>query len=175
MCLKYLIVVDMQNDFIDGALGSDAARAIVSNVVNKIEEYRQYENSKIIFTHDTHMDDYLDTLEGQKLPISHCIKDTPGWYLSDELPIDPGKDSHVYKNSFGWLGWSKILRPIRGDTIEVVGLCTNICVVSNALILRASFPDVQIIVDASCCAGTSSEAHSAALSVMRSCQIDVIE
>lgn len=172
--LKFLVIVDMQNDFIDGSLGSDAAQAIVPKVVDKIKKYRQYNDLQVIFTHDTHHDDYLDTLEGKKLPVKHCIEDTPGWSLSDELPIDLHNDIHVYKPTFGWLGWSDILRAIPGDTIEVVGLCTDICVVSNVLILRASFPDVEIIVDSNCCAGTSESAHYAALEVMKSCQIDVI-
>ena len=143
--LKYLIVVDMQNDFITGALGSREAQAIVSNVVAKIEKYRQA---------------------------------TYGWMLSDELPIDTYSDQHVYKHTFGYCGWSHILDRLSlntsQDTIEIVGLCTDICVISNALLIRATFPDISIIVDASCCAGTSIEAHKSAINVMRSCQIDVI-
>ena len=121
--LKYLIVVDMQNDFITGALGSREAQAIVSNVVAKIEKYRQAkccdnEPIDIIFTHDTHKEDYLNTLEGKLLPIEHCIKDTYGWMLSDELPIDTYSDQHVYKHTFGYCGWSHILDRLSLDTSQ---------------------------------------------------------
>lgn len=170
--MKYLIVVDMQKDFVKGALGSAAALAIVPDVAKKIEQYRKDPDAKIIFTFDTHQENYLDTLEGQKLPVKHCIQDTEGWLLVPELPVEPD-DMCIYKTTFGWLRWADIIHPIAGDTIEIVGLCTDICVVSNALILRASFPDVEIICDSTCCAGVTAEAHQAALTVMKSCQIDI--
>lgn len=171
--MKYLVVVDMQNDFIDGSLGSDAAKSIVPAVVDKIKSYREDENARIIFTHDTHQNDYLETFEGKNLPVVHCVEGTDGWRLSEQLPISDW-DLHVYKPTFGWLNWADILKCINGDSIEVIGLCTDICVVSNALILRAIFPNVDIICDSNCCAGTSEDAHNSALAVMKSCQIEVI-
>lgn len=170
--MKYLIVVDMQKDFVDGALGSKAAVSIVPAVIKKIRKYRKDSDAKIIFTFDTHQDNYLGTLEGQKLPVKHCIQDTEGWLLATDIPVEPD-DMSIYKTTFGWLRWADVIHPIAGDTIEIIGLCTDICVVSNALILRAAFPDVEIICDSTCCAGVTKEAHDAALTVMRSCQIDI--
>lgn len=171
--MKYLIVVDMQNDFISGSLGSDAAKSIVSNVAKKIEQYRNDPDAKIIFTSDTHQEDYLDTLEGKMLPVKHCIQDTLGWLISDDLPYE-NDDLFIYKETFGYIHWGQIIKAISGDTIEIVGLCTDICVVSNALILRAIFPNVDMICDSNCCAGTTTDKHLAALDVMRSCQIQVV-
>ncbi len=165
-----LIVVDMQNDFIDGTLGTKEAQAIVPNVAAKIEEYRAA-GKKIIFTRDTHDSDYLKTHEGQNLPIPHCITGTEGYEISSKLHVCHA-DIVVNKGSFGYMHWEKL-----GDvnSIEICGLCTDICVVSNALILRALYPEIDITVDASCCAGVTPEAHKAALTVMGSCQIEVIE
>lgn len=164
-----LIVIDMQNDFIDGALGSPEAVAIVPKVKEKIEEYRKH-GKQIIFTQDTHFDDYLETLEGQHLPVEHCIKDTHGWELADGIDIHD-EDFWFHKYQFGVVDW--LVAPIKGD-IEMVGLCTDICVISNALILKSQCREREIIVDASCCAGTTPENHEAALRVMKSCQINVI-
>lgn len=172
--MKYLIVVDMQNDFINGSLGSEAAQAIVPAVAAKIEEYRKDAFAKIIFTHDTHSNDYLETFEGKNLPVVHCVEGTNGWEIHTDLKSDNSSDFHFYKNTFGFLDWTDYLNISDTDEIEIIGLCTDICVVSNALILRAIFPNVRIICDSSCCAGTSEEAHNAALTVMKSCQITVI-
>ena len=164
-----LIVVDMQNDFITGSLGSAAAEKIVSNVVEKAN--REWDH--IIFTQDTHLHNYLNTFEGQNLPIKHCIFGTEGWEICKSLKEIADRNTTVQKNTFGFLDWKDILKE-KNDVIEVCGLCTDICVVSNALILRATFPFTRIVVDSSCCAGTTPEKHEAALEVMRSCQIEVI-
>lgn len=164
---KTLIVVDMQNDFIDGSLGTKEAVAIVPNVKKKIEEYKN-RGDEIIFTRDTHNDDYLETSEGKKLPVEHCIIHSHGWNIANELEIPNCK--YINKPSFGWIHWNDNTF----EEIELVGLCTDICVVSNALILKAMFPDVNIIVDASCCAGVTPETHKAALETMKMCQINVI-
>lgn len=171
---KVLIVVDMQNDFVTGSLGSKEAIKIVPNVVNKVESYIK-NNNPIIFTRDTHNEDYLETLEGEKLPVEHCIYDTDGWKIIPELEdlAKSYKFSWVLnKSTFGYRLWNQKL--YSNDEVELIGLCTDICVVSNALAIRMFFPDMKITVDASCCAGSTPEKHKAALEVMKSCQIDVI-
>lgn len=170
---KTLIVVDMQNDFIDGSLGTKEAQAIVAKVKDKIAECRS-RGDEIIFTRDTHSEDYLNTPEGRKLPVEHCIKDTFGWQISDELEISNA--ICIDKKSFGFMGW-KLVKEQHGlefNEIELVGLCTDICVVSNALILKAAFPEVEVTVDASCCAGVTPETHKAALETMKMCQVNII-
>lgn len=173
---KYLIVVDMQNDFTYGSLGSQEALAIIPAVVEKC---KSYDLTKIIFTQDTHYSDYFNTLEGEKLPVKHCEKLTKGWEVISELQPYIADDflNTVIKETFGYDKWSELFVNCADDPnfeIEIVGVCTDICVVSNALALRAAFPDVKITVDASCCAGTSITNHIMALQVMKSCQIDVI-
>lgn len=173
--MKTLIVVDMQNDFITGPLGTPEAHEIIPSVKKKIEECI-YNNWNIIFTKDTHRDNYLDSLEGKKLPVKHCVKYTQGWEIYDELfqyIRDYVNTNVIYKDSFGyhlWCNWHKKM----SEDIEIIGLCTDICVISNALILKSIFPEREITVDASCCAGTTPENHKAALQVMKSCQINVI-
>ena len=174
---KILVVIDMQNDFITGSLGSKDAEAIVPCVKAKIEEYIDNE-SLVIFTKDTHFGDYLDTLEGKMLPIKHCIFSSEGWKICDELQnyLKDFPFSLLNKHTFGSLLWDNGIIPEideRDFMIEICGLCTDICVVSNALILRAMYPNTRIIVDAKCCAGTTPEKHKAALEVMKSCQIEV--
>ena len=164
----------MQNDYIDGALGTSEAVAIVENVKAKI---REYDNDDIFVTMDTHTPDYLNTQEGRNLPIKHCIKGTDGWQMrSDIAALLTG--AHVYeKPTFGSVVLAKDIAAIAAKEdieIEIVGLCTDICVVSNALLLKAVMPEVKISVDPSCCAGVTPEKHLAALETMRSCQIDVI-
>ena len=168
--MKVLIVVDMQNDFIDGALGTKEAQSIVQNVKNKI---KQSDNEYVIFTKDTHDDNYMDTLEGKLLPVKHCIRGTEGHKIRKELMSEYGNDV-ISKNTFGFESWKDILNVYQFDEIELCGLCTDICVVSNALTLRMFYPDTKIIVDASCCAGVTPYKHKCALEVMRSCQINVI-
>ncbi len=165
---KTLIVVDMQNDFIDGSLGTKEAQEIVEKVKNKIKQYYDAKN-RIIFTRDTHGENYLDTPEGKKLPVKHCIIGTKGWEIAEGLETEGAE--YINKPTFGWIHWNDIKD---FEAIELVGLCTDICVVSNALILKAMFPDVEITVDASCCAGVTPQTHKAALETMKMCQIQVI-
>ena len=164
---KTLIVVDMQNDFIDMALGTKDAVAIVPAVKAKIKEYVD-NGDEIIFTRDTHYENYLGTPEGKKLPVPHCIKGTVGWEIADGLYIEGCKI--IDKPNFGWPNWGEESL----EAVELVGLCTDICVVSNALIIKSVFPDADVKVDASCCAGVTPQTHSAALTTMKMCQIDVI-
>ena len=173
---KVLVVVDMQNDFVDGALGSKEAIAIVPAVVKKIDEF----DGDIFVTYDTHFENYLDTAEGKKLPVPHCIKGTAGWELNGEVKkaLAAKKFTPVEKKTFGSVELPAFIKKAVGDdafTVELIGLCTDICVVSNALIIKANFPENTIAVDAACCAGVTPEKHKAALETMRSCQIDVAE
>lgn len=175
--MKTLIVIDMQNDFVTGALGSKEAVAILPNVKKKIEEYISA-GHEVIFTRDTHGEGYLETNEGKHLPVPHCIKDTDGWQVCVEL--DNSACEHIDKPTFGYTDWDTEIsidgsfKDRNFSSIEIIGVCTDICVVSNALILRAMYPEVDITVDASCCAGVTPESHQAALATMKSCQINVI-
>lgn len=168
-----LIVVDMQNDFIDGALGTPEAEAIVPNVKKKIRNF----SGKIIFTRDTHGENYMDTQEGRHLPVAHCIKGTYGWEISSELKAFC-QEEPVDKVTFGSEELGAILKkqneenPI--ETITLIGLCTDICVISNALLIKALLPEVSIFVDASCCAGVTPESHKNALAAMKVCQIEIV-
>lgn len=164
---RTLIVVDMQNDFIDGSLGTPEAQAIVPAVKEKLRLCRE-RGDEIIFTRDTHGEDYLSTPEGKKLPVVHCVQGTHGWELAPGL-WQQG-ETIIDKPSFGYTGWANM----DFQQVELVGLCTDICVVSNALILKALFPEAEISVDASCCAGVTPESHQAALLTMKMCQIDLI-
>lgn len=163
---KTLIVVDMQNDFIDGALGTKEAVAIVPNVKKKIQEYVA-KGAEIIYTRDTHTEDYMNTNEGKNLPVPHCIKGTQGWEIADGLYVENCKI--VDKPTFGYIGWSDYAF----EEVELIGLCTDICVVSNALMIKALFPEINVSVDASCCAGVTPQSHEAALTTMKMCQIKV--
>ncbi len=168
--MKYLIVVDMQVDFITGSLGSKLAEEIVSNVVEKVKNFE----GKVIFTRDTHFADYMNTQEGKKLPVEHCIKDTDGWQICDELK--PYVKQVVDKITFGSVDLPNIIKEY-GDEIEEIhlcGLCTDICVISNAMILKATFPEVKITVDSKCCAGVSVESHNTALEAMKAVQIEIV-
>ena len=174
---RLLVVVDMQKDFIDGSLGTKEAQTIVPNVVEKIKKY-QSEGDEVVFTFDTHYENYLETQEGKRLPVKHCIKGTEGWELDKALQ-DFDEGLHYEKNSFGSDTLASIIRHLysiydKGFYIELVGVCTDICIVSNALLIKSFEPEIRIMVDASCCAGTTPEKHKAALEVMKSCQIDVI-
>lgn len=173
--MKYLIVVDMQKDFIYGALGSKEAQKIVKAVVKKIRWYMD-NGYRIIFTRDTHTQDYMNTLEGQKLPVIHCVEGTDGWEIIDEIKAEIDMTNNrvvcINKETFGYLDWTNLLQD--AEEVEIIGVCTDICVVSNALIVRANYPNMKITVDSSCCAGVTVESHEAALMTMKSCQIDVI-
>ena len=168
-----LLVIDMQNDFIDGALGTPEAVAIVPKVREKIRNF----DGTVLFTRDTHGENYMETQEGKNLPVPHCIRGTDGWQIRPELeelrvtePIDKG--------TFGSDELGKILRDLNDEdpigTITVIGLCTDICVISNALLAKAFLPEVPIEVDASCCAGVTPESHENALKAMASCQIRIV-
>lgn len=170
----YLVVVDMQKDFVDGALGTKEAVAIVPDVAKKIADFK----GAIFATLDTHFKNYMQTAEGRKLPVPHCIKGTEGWALDKTVAaaLEQKGYTPVEKLTFGSVDLPAMIRKAAGDedfTIELIGLCTDICVVSNALLLKASFPEVEIAVDAACCAGVTPEKHEAALETMRSCQIEV--
>lgn len=169
--MKVLVVVDMQNDFIDGALGTKEAVAIVPNVVEKI---KSYEGKKIIFTRDTHEVNYMETQEGKNLPVPHCIRGTKGWELNPEIE-SLRKEEAIDKPSFGSLGLASCLKEFDDiESIEFVGLCTDICVISNVMIAKAALPEVLVIVDASCCAGVTQESHKNALEAMKMCQVRVV-
>ena len=172
---KILVVVDMQNEFIDGALGTPEAVAIVENVKTKI---RGYDPADVFVTMDTHGPDYLNTQEGRNLPVEHCIKGSVGWLVRRDIAeiLDGAK---VYeKPTFGSTALAKDIAEIAAKEdieIEVIGLCTDICVVSNALLLKASMPEVTISVDPKCCAGVTPGSHEAALKTMQMCQIKIME
>ena len=167
--MKFLIVVDMQVDFINGALGSAHAAAIVPAVIEKVKSF----DGKIIFTRDTHFSDYMNTQEGRKLPVEHCIKDTAGWQITPELL--PYAENVVDKVTFGSVDLPDVIKAYNAEIEEItlVGLCTDICVISNAMILKAAFPEVKITVDSACCAGVTFESHETALAAMRGVQIEV--
>lgn len=164
---KTLIVIDMQKDFIDGSLGTKEAVAIVENVKKKIAEY-EANGDEIIFTRDTHQENYLSTNEGKKLPVEHCIQGTEGWKIWEGLEV-PGA-IYIDKPSFGYMNWKEYDL----ENVELVGLCTDICVVSNALIIKATYPEISVKVDSSCCAGVTPESHQAALTTMKMCQVEVV-
>lgn len=171
---RILVVVDMQKDFIDGALGTIEAQKIVNPVIEKM---KTYERSNIYITRDTHGENYLDTAEGKKLPVVHCVRDTEGWKLHSEIE-KLAEPSHIIdKPSFGSLELMELLQKENEKEpleIELAGLCTDICVVSNALLLKAAMPECTIKVDAGCCAGVTPKSHQAALLTMEMCQIEVI-
>ncbi len=170
--MKLLIVIDMQNDFIDGALGTKEAAAIVPAVAAKIARARAA-GDMVVFTRDTHQQNYLETQEGKNLPVVHYVEGTQGWQISDKLPVG---DSQIFdKPSFGSLALADFAATLDGLTdIELVGLCTGICVISNAFILKAKLPEVPITADSSCCACVTPESHATALAAMKLCQIRVL-
>ncbi|MDR0246982.1 MAG: cysteine hydrolase [Burkholderiales bacterium] len=172
---KALVIIDMQNDFIDGALGSSQAQAIVPSVIKKIKDH-QKSGSAIFFTRDTHHPNYLQTQEGQNLPVPHCIKGTPGWQISDaiasvaHLPV-----CRIFnKSGFGSLELAQHLSRESYDEIELIGLVSSICVISNAMLIKAHAPETKIVVDAACTAGVTDEDHKASLYVMKMCHIHLL-
>jgi len=167
---KLLIVIDMQNDFITGALGSRQAEDILPDVIKKVEQYK-WNGDAVLYTRDTHHDNYLSTQEGRLLPVVHCVEGTHGHLLADGLDTE---GSEVFdKPSFGSLELVERVASGGYDEIELCGVCTDICVVSNALILKARLPEIRISVDARCCAGVTEESHRAALLTMKMCQVIV--
>lgn len=169
---KVLIVVDMQNDFIDGTLGTKEAVSIVDNVRRKINMYLR-EGSPVIFTRDTHYDSYLETQEGRNLSVEHCIKYSKGWEISSEL--NTSDSVIINKPVFGSIELMNYVSELFPNAeFELIGLCTDICVISNALLIKSALPEVKITVDASCCAGVTPESHKTALEAMKMCQINII-
>lgn len=170
---KILIVVDMQNDFIDGALATPEAQGIVPNVISKIKGF----DGEILFTRDTHLDNYLSTQEGKSLPVAHCIKGTHGWQIQSEIDA-LRKTEAIDKFTFGSSTLFELLEDEnakeRIDEITLVGLCTDICVISNAIGIKAFLPETKIIVDSACCAGVTPQSHENALNAMKMCQIEII-
>ena len=170
-----LVVVDIQKDFVDGALGSCEAVAMLDRAVKKIETF----DGDIFVTYDTHFENYMDTAEGAKLPVPHCIKGTAGWELNERIAkaLVGKKYTPVEKITFGSVDLPGLVKNAVGEDdfdITLIGLCTDICVVSNALILKANFPEKEVRVDAACCAGVTVETHRAALTTMKMCQINII-
>ena len=175
MAKKILLVIDVQNDFVDGALGTKEAQAMLPTLLDKVRSF----DGDIIYTKDTHPENYLETQEGKNLPVPHCIKGTKGWELVPALAeLQQKSGSKVYETpTFGSVMLAHELhqRYAAGEiaSIELVGLCTDICVISNALLLKAAMPELPITIDPACCAGVTPEKHAAALEVMKSCQIGV--
>ncbi len=170
---KLLVVVDMQNDFIDMALGTPEAQAIVPAVINKIKAWE----GGTAATLDTHTEDYLSTREGRYLPVPHCIKGTEGHRIKDSVldALNEKKNTeYIEKPTFGSEQLVEYVREKHFEHVELIGLCTDICVVSNALLLKNHFPEMSIAVDKSCCAGVTPESHDAALLAMKMCQVDII-
>lgn len=171
--MKYLLVVDMQNDFITGSLGTKEAEAILPKVIEKVKNY----DGKVIYTKDTHQTDYLTTQEGKNLPVEHCIEGTWGWMLADELEKLSVEHKVFNKPTFGSVELAKYLVEENEkeaiEEIELCGLCTDICVISNAFVIKANLTEVPVSVDASCCAGVTPESHLNALAAMKMCQVKV--
>lgn len=174
---NFLIVVDMQKDFIDGALGSEDAVAIVPYVAEVVK--KSFESGEIvIFTRDTHQSDYLETQEGKKLPVPHCVKDTDGWQIDKTLAPYASKCMVIDKPTFGSTELAEILKKANAlepiETVTLIGLCTDICVISNAMLIKATLPEVTVKIDAKGCAGVSKKSHQNALSAMATCQIEIL-
>lgn len=174
-----LIAVDLQNDFVDGVLGTKEAQAIIQNASVKIMEATADENTMVIVTKDTHHDNYMETEEGKNLPVPHCVKDTNGWQLNPQ--IEDALDASAYtalKETFGAASLTKILNSAQKfysiERIELIGLCTDICVLSNAVVAKTLVPNAHVVVDAACCAGVTPESHDTALNAMRAIQVEVV-
>ncbi len=169
---RALVIIDMQNDFIDGTLGTKEAQMIVKKVKNKIEAALK-SGDDVIFTQDTHYDTYLETAEGKKLPVPHCIYGTKGWEVCPELK-EYSENAEIFeKPTFGSVKLARYLAIREYEEIEFVGLCTDICVISNVLLAKAVMPECKLIVDSSCCAGVTPQSHENALNAMKVCQIDI--
>lgn len=169
---KIIVVVDMQNDFIDGSLGTKEAQEMLPRLKEKLQQVTDSQSAELIFTMDTHGENYLHTQEGKNLPVEHCIKGSHGWEITPVLQdfVKQAK-AVVEKPTFGSMELPKLLG--EADEVELVGLCTDICVISNAMLIKAAYPEVQISVDANCCAGVTPESHQNALAAMKMCQIKV--
>lgn len=172
MAKKVLAVIDMQNDFIDGALGTREAVAIVDNVAEVIKSF----DGEVLYTRDTHLENYLSTQEGKNLPVEHCIKGTRGWEICDALKALQNPQTRIFdKPAFGSVELAEYLAAVDDlDSVTLVGLCTDICVISNAMVIKANLPEVKISVLERCCAGVTPQSHKNALEAMKMCQIAVI-
>lgn len=167
--MKILAVIDMQNDFIDGALGTKEAVAIVDNVKAKVDAYLAA-GDMVIYTRDTHTEDYLDTQEGKNLPIVHCVKETQGWEISER--VYAAGCEVIDKPTFGSMELAERIASMDDvEEVELIGFCTDICVISNAMVIKAKMPELPVSVDAACCAGVTPESHENALAAMKMCQI----
>ena len=170
---RLYVVVDMQKDFIDGSLGTREAQEMLPRMVDRLTEIQARKDTDIIFTMDTHGSDYLETQEGKKLPVQHCIKGTDGWQIAEVLQEFAENAVAIVENpSFGYTGWQEIAAGY--DEITLGGLCTDICVISNAMLLKAFFPEIKIRIDSICCAGVTAESHINALNAMKMCQMEII-
>ena len=173
---RFLIAVDLQNDFVTGSLGTKEAQAIIPAAAARIEKRRR-EGYYVIATMDTHDEDYPSTVEGRKLPVTHCLRGTEGWALAPDIAKALEGCPQIHKPTFGSVQLASFIGDLAGgapEEIELIGLCTDICVVSNALLLKAHYPNTAIAVVAECCAGVTPQRHEAALETMRACHIDVI-
>lgn len=165
---RLYVVVDMQKDFIDGSLGTREAQEMLPRMVDRLTEIQARKDTDIIFTMDTHGSDYLETQEGKNLPVQHCIKGTDGWQIAAALQVFAERAvAIVEKPSFGYIGWQDIGKGY--DEITMGGLCTDICVISNAMLLKAFFPEIRLRIDSTCCAGVTAESHNNALQSMKMC------
>lgn len=187
--MRVLVIIDCQVDFVSGSLGSITAQSIIPHMKSRIKDYADSGDTLILFTKDTHDENYDKTLEGTRLPVSHCIRDTKGWSIVKEISsLADGYSnfllysdeevihSRILKDTFGSVKLAEVLKKYEEDITDItfMGFCTDICVISNVLLVKAYMPNTRIIVDASCCAGTTIDKHLAALEVMKSCHIDVI-
>lgn len=187
--MRVLVIIDCQVDFVSGSLGSTTAQSIIPHMKSRIKDYADSGDTLILFTKDTHDENYDKTLEGTRLPVSHCVRDTKGWSIVKEISsLADGYSnfllysdeeiihSRILKDTFGSVKLAEVLKKYEEDITDItfMGFCTDICVISNVLLVKAYMPNTRIIVDASCCAGTTSDKHLAALEVMKSCHIDVI-
>ena len=167
-----ILVIDMQNDFINGSLGTAEAQAIVPLVHARLQAALANRTADLLFTQDTHTIDYLQTAEGKKLPVEHCIKPQKGWEICPELAPFAKKARVFEKPTFGC---TALLDAVKNyEHITLLGLCTDICVISNALLLKAFYPEKNIAVDSQCCAGVTPQSHQNALDAMKMCQIDIL-
>lgn len=172
MAKNVLAVIDMQNDFIDGALGTKEAEAIVENVAAQIRAFE----GEVVYTRDTHFEGYLETQEGKRLPVPHCIKDTAGWQISEQVRQAYEGEAKIFdKPAFGSVELAAYLKNMPDlESVTLIGLCTDICVISNALVIKAFLPEVTVKVNADCCAGVTPESHRNALEAMKMCQVEVV-
>lgn len=170
-----LAVIDMQNDFIDGALGTKEAQAIVGNAAEYIKKSIN-DSAEVVYTRDTHFENYMDTQEGKNLPVPHCIKGTHGWEICDELKALQSPDTRIFdKLTFGSVELAAYLKGIEGlESVTLIGLCTDICVISNAMVIKANLPEVRITVVENCCAGVTPQSHKNAVEAMKMCQVAVV-